>query len=226
MSQQYPSPNPPPASGATPAPITGATPAPAAETAAPSATGATPGPQTLTSAPPPDYSDIYKRQQQPPPQQPAQGYTLQPQGFPIQPQFAYMQQPAMQPAVQPIQYMMPAPMQMVAVTPRPNYPGPHDFLIFALIVAIVCGFLNITSLVFGVIAVVFAVMSKTQKDSADYPSSKKYGTAALALTICNIIYTLVFIICSVAISLGLWFRYTCNYLRHSDYSGYYCSIYS
>jgi len=211
MSQQYPPPNPPPASGTTPAPAT--------ETTAPPATGATPGPQTLTSAPPPDYSDVYKQQQQPPPQQPAQGFS-------IQPQFAYMQQPAMQPAVQPVQYMMPAPMQMVAVTPRPNYPGPHDFLIFALIVAIVCGFLNVTSLVFGVIAVVFAVMSKTQKDGADYPSSKKYGTAALALTICNIIYTLVFIICSVAISLGLWFRYTCNYLRHSDYSGYYCSIYS
>jgi len=179
------------------------------------ATGATPGPQTLTSAPPPDYSDIYKRQQQPPPQQPAQG-------FPIQPQFAYMHQPAMQPAVQPIQYVMPAPMQMVAVTPRPNYPGPHDFLILALIVAIVCGFLNVTSLVFGVTAAVLAAMSKTQKDGADYPSAKKYGSAALALTICNIIYTLVFIICSVAISFGLFYRYTCDYLVYSSYIGYYC----
>lgn len=221
MSQQFPSPNPPPASGATPAPITGATPAPATETTAPPATGATLGPQTLTSAPPPDYSDIYKRQQQPPPQQPAQGYTLQPQGFPIQPQFAYMHQPAMQPAVQPIQYMMPAPMQ-IAVTPRPNYPGPHDFLILALIVAIVCGFLNVTSLVFGVTAAVLAAMSKTQKDSADYPSAKKYGSAALALTICNIIYTLVFIICSVAISFGLLYRYACTYLGYSSYIGYYC----
>ena len=207
MSQQYPPPNPPPASGAMPAPAT--------ETTAPPATGATPGPQTLTSAPPPDYSDIYKRQQQPPPQQPAQG-------FPIQPQFAYMHQPAMQPAVQPIQYVMPAPMQMVAVTPRPNYPGPHDFLILALIVAIVCGFLNVTSLVFGVTAAVLAVMSKSHKDGADYPSAKKYGSAALALTICNIIYTLVFIICSVAISFGLFYRYTCNYLGYSSFFGYYC----
>ena len=133
-----------------------------------------------------------------------------------------MHQPAMQPAVQPIQYVMPAPMQMVAVTPRPNYPGPHDFLILALIVAIVCGFLNVTSLVFGVTAAVLAVMSKSHKDGADYPSAKKYGSAALALTICNIIYTLVFIICSVAISFGLLYRYACTYLGYSSYIGYYC----
>ena len=212
MSQQYPLPGQILVSGETPGltPATAATPglpttATAAAPAQPSlTTGAIPGQSTLTAEAPPDYTDIYKQEHQPQFQPP-------PQSFPAQ--FIPVQQPAMHSVIQPVQYMMPAPMQMVAVTPRPNYPGPHDFLILAIVVASICALLNPTSLVFGIAATVLAVTSKGQKDAANYPSAKSYATAALALIICDIVYTLVMAILGIGLTIGLVYRfvYCCYY---------------
>jgi len=47
---------------------------------------------------------------------------------------------------------MPAPMS------KPDYPGPSDFLVLALVVMGICGLLNLTSLLFGIPAVIFAAM--------------------------------------------------------------------
>ena len=41
---------------------------------------------------------------------------------------------------------------------QPDYPGPSDYLILALITMIVCGILNLTSLFMGMPAVIFAAL--------------------------------------------------------------------
>ena len=48
--------------------------------------------------------------------------------------------------------------QQQPVVNKPNYPGPHDFLILSIIVLAICSLLNITSLVFGIPALVFAIL--------------------------------------------------------------------
>lgn len=226
MSQQYPLPGQLLGSGATPGlatPATVAIPDPestsataatpglsmAATAASPSqpATGTTPGQSALTVEAPPDYTDIYKQERQPPLQQPAQSFPAQ---------FIPVQQPPMQSVIQPVQYMMPAPMQMVTVTPRPNYPGPHDFVILAIVVASICALLNPTSLIFGIAATTVAIIGKGQKDAANYPGAKSYANAALGLIICDIVYTLVMAILGIGLTIGLVYRliycgYNCIY---------------
>ena len=46
---------------------------------------------------------------------------------------------------------------MIAVPP-PDYPGPHDFLILALVTTMLCAFLNLLSLGFGVPATILAAL--------------------------------------------------------------------
>ena len=212
MSQQYPLPGQILVPGATPGLSMAAT---AASPSQP-ATGTTPGQSTFTVEAPPDYTDIYKQERQPPLQQHAQSFPAQfipvqqpAQSYPAQ--FVPVQQPAMQSVIQPVQYVMPAPMQMVAVTPRPNYPGPHDFLILAIVVTSICALLNPTSLIFGISATVVAVISKGQKDAANYPGAKSYATAALGLIICDIVYTLVMAILGIGLTIGLVYRLIYSY---------------
>ena len=74
-----------------------------------------------------------------------------------------------------------SPVQLVTVTLRPNYPGPHDFFILAIVVTSICALLNPTSLIFGIAATTctVAVISKGQKDAANYPGANSYTTGAL-----------------------------------------------
>ena len=46
---------------------------------------------------------------------------------------------------------------------HPNHNGPADFFVLVLITTIACGFLNLTSLIFGTIALVMAVMVRTHR---------------------------------------------------------------
>ena len=42
--------------------------------------------------------------------------------------------------------------------PKPSYPGPHDFLLFIVISVIVCAICNLTSIGFGIPALVLALL--------------------------------------------------------------------
>ena len=41
----------------------------------------------------------------------------------------------------------------VVATQNPNYDAPEDFLVLAIVITIVCAFLNPTSLAFGITAI-------------------------------------------------------------------------
>ena len=49
-------------------------------------------------------------------------------------------------------------MQTGMAVNHPGYPGPSDFLILGLVTMIVCGILNLTSLMMGIPAVIFAAL--------------------------------------------------------------------
>ena len=49
---------------------------------------------------------------------------------------------------------------IMIAAPPPDYPGPHDFLILALVTMMLCAFLNLVSLAFGIPATVLAAMVK------------------------------------------------------------------
>lgn len=57
-------------------------------------------------------------------------------------------------------FQMTGQMPAMIVSPPPDYPGPHDFLILALVTTILCSFINIVSLAFGIPAVILAAMVK------------------------------------------------------------------
>ena len=46
----------------------------------------------------------------------------------------------------------------VAVAPPPNFDGPHDFLVLALVTTIFCAILNLVSLAFGIPAIILSAM--------------------------------------------------------------------
>lgn len=61
----------------------------------------------------------------------------------------------------------------MAVAPKPNFPGPHNFLAYTVTVGVICFFLNILSLGLSIPAVVCAVMVNslvclTLSDSCSY----------------------------------------------------------
>ena len=66
---------------------------------------------------------------------------------------------------------VPAPQPYISGQPS-DYPGPHDFLILSVITLIICGILNVTSLLFGVPAMVLALkvyqISFLHGDAHDY----------------------------------------------------------
>ena len=47
---------------------------------------------------------------------------------------------------------------VVALAQQAPYGGPHDFIVPALVIAIICGFLNILSVAFGISGIIFAVL--------------------------------------------------------------------
>ena len=46
----------------------------------------------------------------------------------------------------------------MVVAPPSDRPAPHDFLMLALVMTIICGILNLLSLAFGIPAIVFAAL--------------------------------------------------------------------
>ena len=50
---------------------------------------------------------------------------------------------------------------------KPEYPGPHNFMIYALVVAVLTGFLNIFSLFFTIPALVCAAMVSNNRQYRD-----------------------------------------------------------
>eukprot|EP00731_Ephydatia_muelleri_P020191 Em0012g1016a len=72
---------------------------------------------------------------------------------------------------------------------NPNYDGPEDFLVLIIITTTVCGFLNLTSLVFGIIAIVMAITAITKKRTYDYPGAQRYSMMGVVLAICTIMWT-------------------------------------
>ena len=50
------------------------------------------------------------------------------------------------------------PFTVAATAPPPDRPAPHDFFMLALVTTIICGILNVLSLVFGIPAVSLATL--------------------------------------------------------------------
>ena len=46
----------------------------------------------------------------------------------------------------------------VAKSTKPDYPGPHSFIILAVVVTTICGVLNLLSFACGVPAIILAVL--------------------------------------------------------------------
>lgn len=122
---------------------------------------------------------------------------------------------------------------------NPDYPGPHSFMVFAVIITTICGILNLLSLACGVPAIILAglvskllikvqiifsarnhIRFQTLKHKykrEDYPKAKYYGRCAFILTLSTMIFTLVcalVIICSITGALS-----QCPYLRANNYYG-------
>ena len=53
---------------------------------------------------------------------------------------------------------MPGQVPTMTVAPPPDYPGPHDFLILALVTTVLGGFLILLSLAFGIPAIILAAL--------------------------------------------------------------------
>ena len=51
-----------------------------------------------------------------------------------------------------------APFTVAAGAPPPDRPAPHNFFMLALVTTIICGILNVLSLVFGIPAVSLAAL--------------------------------------------------------------------
>eukprot|EP00731_Ephydatia_muelleri_P020088 Em0012g913a len=76
-----------------------------------------------------------------------------------------------------------------SVPQNPNYDGPEDFLGLVIIITIVCAFLNLLSLVFGMIAIVMAAQARIKKAAYDYPNAQQYSMIGVVLSMCTIIWT-------------------------------------
>ncbi|KAL5489470.1 hypothetical protein EMCRGX_G018564 [Ephydatia muelleri] len=70
-----------------------------------------------------------------------------------------------------------------------NYDGPEDFLVLVIIITIVCAFLNLLSLVFGMIAIVMAAQARIKKGAYDYPRAQRYSMIGVVMSMCIIICT-------------------------------------
>ncbi|KAL5489478.1 hypothetical protein EMCRGX_G018572 [Ephydatia muelleri] len=68
-----------------------------------------------------------------------------------------------------------------SVPQNPNYDGPEDFLGLVIIITIVCAFLNLLSLVFGMIAIVMAAQARIKKAAYDYPNAQQYSMIGVVM---------------------------------------------
>ncbi|KAL5489471.1 hypothetical protein EMCRGX_G018565 [Ephydatia muelleri] len=93
-------------------------------------------------------------------------------------------------AIQSSSQRIPSPPVFTPPVPQnPNYDGPEDFLVLVIIITIVCGFLNLLSLVFGMIAIVMAAQARIKKGAYDYPNAQRYSVIGVVLSMCTIIWT-------------------------------------
>ncbi|KAL5489468.1 hypothetical protein EMCRGX_G018562 [Ephydatia muelleri] len=93
-------------------------------------------------------------------------------------------------AIQSSSQRIPSPPVFTPPVPQnPNYDGPEDFLVLVIIITIVCGFLNLLSLVFGMIAIVMAAQARIKKGAYDYPNAQRYSMIGVVMSICTIIWT-------------------------------------
>eukprot|EP00731_Ephydatia_muelleri_P020184 Em0012g1009a len=95
----------------------------------------------------------------------------------------YSQQPVMTVPAPPI-FTPPVPGAQ-----NPNYDGPEDFFVLVIITTIVCAFLNLTSLVFGTIAIVIAITAINKKETYDYQGAQRYSMISVVLSICTVVWT-------------------------------------
>ncbi|XP_064383260.1 uncharacterized protein LOC135331895 isoform X2 [Halichondria panicea] len=159
--------------------------------------------QTTFNEAPPNYYELSVRDgtvAQQPPQQPTQ----QP------PPTGQVYYPAQQPQVVPstvyqMPYQIPRMYQQVeAAVGKPPYPGPSDYLILSLVTMIVCGVLNITSLMIGIPGLVFAGLSNHHRTvHKNYHNANKYSNYALGLVLANIIYTLLWGVILIGVLVGI-----------------------
>ncbi|XP_064383371.1 uncharacterized protein LOC135331989 [Halichondria panicea] len=160
--------------------------------------------QTQQIGAPPNYHEVEEKRDQAMVQQPPQKPTQQP------PPIGQVYYPAQQSQVVPgtvyqTPYQIPQMHQQVeAAVGKPPYPGPNDFLILSLVTMIMCGLLNITSLMIGIPGLVFAGLSNHNRTAnQNYHNAKRYSNYALGLVIANIIYTLVLGIILTGVAVGL-----------------------
>eukprot|EP00731_Ephydatia_muelleri_P020198 Em0012g1023a len=134
-------------------------------------------------------------------------------------------------SVAPVQQYSQQPVMMVPAPPvstppvlgmqNPNYDGPEDFLALVIITTTVCALLNLTSLVFGIIAIVMAIMAITKKGTYDYPSSQRYSMMGVVLAICAVIWTGI----TTTVIIGSITGVICQRNNYDYYSYYYYSYY-
>ncbi|KAL5489599.1 hypothetical protein EMCRGX_G018709 [Ephydatia muelleri] len=134
-------------------------------------------------------------------------------------------------SVAPVQQYSQQPVMMVPAPPvstppvlgmqNPNYDGPEDFLVLIIITTTVCAFLNLTSLVFGIIAIVMAIMAITKKGTYDYPGSQRYSMMGVVLAICTIVWTGI----TTTVIIGSITGVICQRNNYNYYGYYYYSYY-
>ncbi|XP_064383208.1 uncharacterized protein LOC135331860 isoform X2 [Halichondria panicea] len=109
--------------------------------------------------------------------------------------------------------------QVEAEVGKPTYPGLSDYLLLSLVTMIMCGALNITSLLIGIPGLVFSGLSNHHcRVNKNYHKAKRYSNYALGLAIANIMYT--FLLCIILIGVGIGVSkitlhgYGCNFCRY------------
>ncbi|KAL5489475.1 hypothetical protein EMCRGX_G018569 [Ephydatia muelleri] len=102
---------------------------------------------------------------------------------------AAMAQPSFLPIYSFSQQCIQVPVPHVIAPQNTNYDGPEDFLVLIIIITIVCAFLNLLSLVFGMIAIVMAAQARIKKTAYDYPRAQRYSMISVVLSISTIIWT-------------------------------------
>eukprot|EP00731_Ephydatia_muelleri_P020202 Em0012g1027a len=101
----------------------------------------------------------------------------------VLPSVAPVQQYSQQPVM-----MVPAPPPPVLGAQNPNYDGPEDFFVLVIITTVVCGVLNLSSFVFGIIALVMTITAIQKKGNYDYPGAQRYSMMGVGLAICAIVW--------------------------------------
>ncbi|KAL5489605.1 hypothetical protein EMCRGX_G018716 [Ephydatia muelleri] len=98
------------------------------------------------------------------------------------------------PSVAPVQQYSQQPVMMVPAPPvlgmqNPNYDGPEGFLALIITTTAVCGVLNPSTLVFGMVAIVMVIMARIKKGKYDYPGAQRYSMIGVVLSILAVTWT-------------------------------------